>query len=510
MARKSWTLIAVCAATFMLLLDITVVNVALPYIARDLGSTFTDLQWVIDAYSLTLAALLLTGGSVADLLGRRAVFLVGLVIFMVASALCGLSGSPMVLNLSRGLQGIGGAFMFATGLALLAAAYPREERGTAIGIWGAVTGAAVAIGPLAGGVLIQAIGWQSIFFINLPIGVVTLYVTLRYVEESKNPAGGSIDYLGTVLFSLSLFGLLFGLIRGNPEGWSSPLILVMLIGAVVLMIAFVLVERSIAHPMFDLSLFRKPAFVGACVGAFALSSAMFGMILYIVLYLQNVLGYSALASGLRFTPVTILSFLVAPASGKLAERVGVRWFLGAGLGLIAVGLLLMSGLKVGGAWTALLAGFIVAGIGTGMVNPPLATAAIGVVQVARAGMASGINSTFRQVGVATGIAAWGAVFEHRVTTQFRADAAAAHVPLSPRLGSIADFVSFGGARATHNAGLIRIAEDAFLHGFNFILVLAAIVAAVGAVLCALLLRPQDFINTGSPEDVPAEAAAVGV
>src|SRR5919202_89074 len=234
MDRKWWTLLAVCVATFMLLLDVTVVNVALPYIQRDLHSSFTDLQWVVDAYALTLAAVLLTAGSLADRLGRRAAFVGGLGLFTVASALCGLAGTPLVLNLSRALQGIGGGFMFATALALLASAFTGAERGTALGLWGATTGAAVAVGPLVGGVLVQAIGWEAIFFVNLPIGIGAIAMTLAKVDESRDPSQGRIDWPGTVLFSGALFALIYGFIRGNPEGWSSAGILVALIGAAVL------------------------------------------------------------------------------------------------------------------------------------------------------------------------------------------------------------------------------------------------------------------------------------
>ncbi len=290
--------------------------------------------------------------------------------------------------------------------------------GTAIGAWGATIGAAVAVGPLVGGVLVDAIGWEAIFFVNLPIGVAAIALTLAMVDESRNPAGGTIDWAGTVTFSGALFGLIFGLIRGNVEGWGSPLILVMLIGFVVLMIAFVVIEMRVAHPMLDLSLFRKPAFDGASIAAFVLSAAMFALFLYLTLYIQNILGYSPLEAGVRFLPITLLSFVVAPISGKLAERLGIRWFLGGGLLLVAVGLLLMRGLQPGDDWTALLAGMIVCGIGIGATNPALATAAIGVVPAQRAGMASGINSTFRQVGIATGIAAYGALFTHLVASKF--------------------------------------------------------------------------------------------
>ena len=450
MERKWWTLLAVCIATFMLLLDVTIVNTALPYIERALDASFTDLQWVIDAYALSLAALLLTGGSLADLFGRRLVFVIGLVIFTFASLGCGLAGSPLALNLSRAVQGIGGAFMFATALALLANAFRGADRGTAFGLWGATTGAAVAIGPLVGGALTQGLGWEYIFFVNVPIGIGAVVLTLSKVDESRNPEEGSVDWVGLVTFSGGLFCLVFALIRGNAEGWSSAPILGLLLSAAVLLVAFTLAELHQRHPMLDLSLFRKPAFDGASIAAFSLSAAMFAMFLYLTLYVQNALGYSALQSGLRFLPVTLLSFLVAPVSGKLAQRYGVRWFIAGGLALVGLGLLLMRQIEPGDDWTALLAGFMVAGGGIGAVNPALATAAISVVEPHRSGMASGINSTFRQVGIATGTAALGAIFTHVVNGQadeFRAAVARAGIDAGgARSGQFSDFISFGGFR----------------------------------------------------------------
>jgi EmrB/QacA subfamily drug resistance transporter len=501
---KWWTLVAVCVATFMLLLDITVVNVALPYIERDLHSSFEDLQWVIDAYALTLAAFLLTAGSVSDEFGRRRVFVAGLVVFTVASALCGLATSPLMLNLARGLQGVGGGMMFATSLALLASAYQGRDRGTAIGIWGATIGGAVAIGPLVGGVLTDAIGWEAIFYVNVPIGAAAIALTLTRVAESRDPHGAGLDILGTVTFCGALFLLVFGLIRGNAEDWSATII-ACLAGAVVLLVAFVAIERRARFPMLDLSLFRKRAFCGASVAAFVLSAAMFAMFLYLTLWVQNILGYTALESGLRFMPLTLVSFAVAPVSGKLSERLGVRWFLAGGLTLVAVGLLLMRGLEPGDDWTALLAGFLVAGGGIGMTNPALATAAIGVVEPRRSGMASGINSTFRQVGIATGIAAWGAIFQHIVTQRFVEEAARAGLRGGPSGGNVADFVAFGGAQRVGNPALSRVAETAFDAGLNHILLLAAILAFAGAVLSGVLVRPADFVTAPAPAMQPAEA-----
>jgi len=519
MDRKWWTLIAVCVATFMLLLDVTVVNVALPSIRASLGSSFSDLQWVIDAYALTLAALLLVAGSFADLFGRRIVFSIGLVVFVAASVGCGLAGTPTALNLARAVQGIGGAMMFATSLALLAAAFPGGERATAFGLWGATTGAAVAIGPLIGGALTDSLGWEWIFFVNVPIGAAALAVALLRVSESRPPRTAGVDWLGTVVFSGALFSLIFGLIRGNAEGWSSPLIVTVLAGAAALLALFVLIEARVAAPMLDLSLFRNPSFVGASVAAFVLSASMFSMFLYLTLYVQNVLGYQPLETGLRFLPTTLLSFFVAPLAGRLSDRLPVRAFLGGGLALVGVGLLLLSGIDTRDDWTTLLPGFICTGIGVGLINPPLASAAVGVVHPSRSGMASGINSTFRQVGIATGIAALGAVFQARVTS--RIGDAVAGTPVAGQAKQLGEAVASSGAGPVVAAvppparqAVAAAARQAFIGGLNEILVIAAVVAFVGAVLSFALVRERDFIKAGDqpplgrPEPEPEPAAAL--
>jgi EmrB/QacA subfamily drug resistance transporter len=498
--RRWWTLGAVCVATFMLLLDITIVNVALPDIARDLRSSFSDLQWVIDAYALSLAALLLTAGSLADLFGRRLLFTAGLGVFTGASLLCALASSPLFLEFARALQGIGAAAMFATSLALLAATFQGRERGTAFGAWGATTGAAVAVGPLVGGLLTESVGWQSIFLINVPIGIGAIAVALTRVAESRDPDAAGVDWAGLVTFSLGLFLLIFALVRGNPEGWGSPLIVSFLVGAVVLLCAFVVVERRQARPMFDLTLLRKPAFAGASIAAFAMSASLFSMFLYMTLYIQNALGYSPLQAGLRFLPTTLLSFLVAPIAGKLSARFPVRILIGAGLGLVGIGLVLMAHVNADSAWTVLLPGFVVAGIGVGLVNPPLASTAVGVVPPQRAGMGSGINSTFRQIGIATGIAGLGALFQQLL--EAKVSGALARVP--------AEVLATGVPRV---AGPSPAAQHAYLEAFtsalNDLFLVAAAVALVGGVLSAVLIRRRDFIAAQERprgEAQPAEAA----
>lgn len=295
--NKWWTLTAVCLGTFMLLLDITIVNVALPDIQRSLHASFSDLQWVVDAYSLTLAALLLTAGSLADMYGRRRLYVIGLTVFSLASLLCGLAHDSLMLQLSRGLQGIGGAIMFSVSLALLADAFRGKDRGIAFGVWGTITGLAVAVGPLLGGVLTTGLSWEWIFYVNLPVGALAVAITLRKVADSQLPAARRPDWPGFVLFTLALSSLVYALIQSSHETFSDPTVIGCLAGAVVLMAAFVAVELRSRQAMFDLSLFRKPTFTGGLVAAFALSASLLSLLLYLVLYLQDVLGFSALGAG---------------------------------------------------------------------------------------------------------------------------------------------------------------------------------------------------------------------
>jgi EmrB/QacA subfamily drug resistance transporter len=512
MDRKWWTLIAVCVATFMLLLDITIVNVALPDIQRQLDASFSELQWVVDAYSLMLAAVMLTAGSLADLFGRRLIFTIGLVMFTVASFLCGIAWSAPVLDVFRGLQGLGGAAMFATSLALLAQSFHGRERGTAFGIWGATIGGAVAIGPLVGGALTQGLGWEWIFFLNIPIGIAAVFLTLRQVPESRDPDARGVDWLGVITFSGSLFLLVFALIRGNDEGWGSTQIVVMLLAALALFAGFLVAELRQERPMFDLTLLRNPTFAGASIAAFSLSASMFAMFLYLTLYIQNVLGYGPLDAGWRFLPLTLISFFVAPVAGQLSERMPKRILLGVGLALVGVALLLMGGLSVSSKWTALLAGFLVAGVGIGMVNPTLASTAVGVVPPARSGMGSGINNTMRQVGIATGIAALGAVFQHRVEHKaaellgaVQGIPAGASARLADVIGTGQVGAAVGAAPPAARGQVADVARSAFISGFNDIFILAAVVAFVGGVLSFALVRERDFVAFGAPGEVAPAA-----
>jgi EmrB/QacA subfamily drug resistance transporter len=518
MDRKWWTLIAVCVGTFMLLLDVSIVNVALPSIQRALHASFSDLQWVVDAYALMLAALLLTTGSLADLFGRRKLFMVGLVIFSVSSLASGLAAGPLWLNLARGAQGVGGAAMFSTALALLGTAFQGRERGTAFGVWGAITGVAVAIGPVVGGALTTGLSWRWIFLVNVPIGVIALLICRLRVEESLRPDARRPDLIGFATFSGALGALVYALIKGNAEGWGSTVIVACLIGAGVLLVAFVIAELVQGErAMFELALFRKPTFNGGLIAAFSLSGGLFALFLYMTLYLQDVLGYSALQTGIRFLVLSGAILLTSGLAGRLTAVVPIRLLIGSGLALVGIGLLLMRGLTASSGWTHLIPGFILAGAGTGFINPPLASTAIGVVTPDRSGMASGINSTFRQVGIATGIAGLGALFSHVVRTKIitlleglvgtRASHAIA-VGVSQGNGVSSGLAHLPAKARPAAAHAVRVG---FVNGLNEIFLIGAILTLVSAALTLALIRSRDF-EVGAahgPEAIPSDGQAAG-
>ncbi len=491
-----WTLAVVCAAIFMLLIDITIVNVALPDIQKAFNSSFSNLQWVIDAYALTLASFVLNAGSLADRYGRRLLFLIGVGIFTLASALCGAAVSDFMLIAMRALQGVGAAIMFAVSLALLANSFHGRERGTAFGIWGAVTGAAVAIGPLAGGALTSWISWHWIFYINVPIGLLTLVVGAWKVRESRDPGANKTDWIGVVTLSAALFCLIFALLRGNNWGWTAAKTLGLLNAGGTLTVAYLLNEALSPNRSLPLGWFRIPAFTGTQLAAFGISASIFSMFLYLTLYLQNVLGFSAIDAGLRFLPTTLLAFFVAPIAGRLSARVRPQLLISFGLALIAESLLLMYGLGADSEWTALLPGFILAGIGIGMVNPPLASTAISVVPAAESGTASGVNNTFRQVGIASGIAVLGAIFQHRVGDELRGSLGSLPIPKGA-LDGLTVAVSSGRVHEAAQAAPVAVralvetsSKEAFIVAINQLFLVGAAIAGVAAVLAFVLLRKQ--------------------
>jgi EmrB/QacA subfamily drug resistance transporter len=496
----------------MLLLDVTIVTVALPDIQTSLRASFSDVQWVIDAYALTLAAGLLTAGVLADRYGRRLLFAIGLVVFTLGSLLCGVAQNPTMLLLSRSGQGIGGAIMFATSLALLANSFRGKDRGVAFAVWGAITGVATALGPILGGAL-TSLDWRWIFLVNLPVGIAALAVTIWRVEESRVPHPAPPDWAGFGLLTTGLTGLVYGLIRASEKSWSDSGVVISLVLGGVLLVAFLVVEKVVAHPLLDVSLFRTPTFVGGSVAAFTMNGSLFAMFIYLVLYLQNLLGYSPMQTGLRLLIVTSGTFFAAALAGRLSERISVRWLIGPGLLLVGAGLLLMAGLDKNSSWTHLIPGFIVAGIGSGLVNPPLASTAVGVVRPEQAGMASGVNSTFRQIGLATAVAALGSIF----TTTLRRDIRdhLAGVPgLSGRSSEIAEQVRQGGVKQligqtppNERGQLVDAIQSSFVSGINNLLIVVGIVALAGGVISLLLIRRKDFASRESHDETPQPARA---
>ncbi len=508
MDRKWWTLLIVCIGTFMLLLDITIVAVALPDIQVALHSSFSDLQWVVDAYSLTLASFLLTAGVLGDIYGRRGVYVVGMVVFVASSLACGLATTPLFLIVARGTQGVGAAVMFSTGLALLAQEFSGRERGTAFGVYGAVLGGALALGPLVGGAITSGIGWRWIFFVNLPLGVLAIGLTLAKVQVPRLRVRRRVDVPGFVLFTASLFMLVYALVQGNALGWGSATVLGLLVGAGVLLAVFLAVEWRRDDPMLDLSLFRRPTMAGVSVAAFTLSASIFAMFLYFTLYLQEVLGLSPFEAGVRFLAITTLSFLIAPIAGHLSVRVPSRYLLGLGLLLVALGCALMTRVHADSEWTVLLPGFLVAGAGVGLTNPVLASATVAVVPPEKSGMATGISSTFRQVGIATGIAALGVIFSRQIRsgTTHALAASAAGRDILRHGASVITVVSQGAVRQAGGAlpavarhTLLTAYRTSFAATFDHLMVIATGVAAAGAIGSLFLVRQRDFVPSIQPE-----------
>jgi EmrB/QacA subfamily drug resistance transporter len=467
---KRFTLAVVCAATAMLMLDIAVVNTALSRIAEDLGTDLSGLQWIVDAYTLALASTVLTAGALADRLGRRRVFAVGLAVFTAASAVCAASGSIEMLIAARAVQGVGGAILFAVSLALLANAFPGErERAGALAAYGATIGASFAVGPAIGGALTSGLDWQWIFLINVPIGLICLAITKTHVEESRDPAARGIDWPGQATLATGLFLLVLALLRGNEQGWTSAPIVAELSVAVVLLAAFVAIERKVREPMLPLSLFKRPAFTGAQLAAFAISGSFFAVFLYATLYLQQILGLSAIEAGLVYIPGTLVMFVVSGATANLSEKVHPGILVSVGLALVSIGMILMGEMAgVDSSWTVVLPGTIVAMIGTGLFNPAVIAVALGATPQDQSGLAAGVNDTFRQGGIAVGVAGLGAL-----------------VPAADALG--------GGSPAAYVDGL----HNALLTGAGL--------AGVGAIAAALLIRSKRAEKVAAAPAVAAEA-----
>jgi EmrB/QacA subfamily drug resistance transporter len=470
-ANRKWlTLAAVSFGLFMIMLDNTVVNVALPSIQRELGVGLSELEWIVTGYALAFAALMLTGGKLADLFGRRLVFVVGLAIFTLASLACGLAGSGDVLIGARIVQGVGAALMNPATLSIIAATFPPRQRGMAIGIWAGVSALALAIGPLVGGLITEHVNWNWIFFINVPVGILAIAASFLVIRESRDESEVQrLDLPGLLTSGIGLFALTYGLIEANTHGWTSTRILVSFAVAVVSLVGFVLLERHQRVPMLDLTLFRSGTFAGANLVVLLVALAMFGVFFFVSLYMQNILGYSPVAAGAAFLPMTVLVILVAPVAGRASDRIGSRWLMTAGMTLLSIQLLYFSQLSATASYWNLLPAMVVGGLGMSLTMTPGAAAAMRALPVDKSGVGSAVLNAFRQVGGSVGIALMGAIMAHEI------------------------------------AG--RRTPDAFMDGFSLSLIVAAGIAFAGAVVAAVLVRPHEMTGSGVPE-APAVPEAV--
>ncbi len=453
--RKWWTLAAVSFGLFMIMLDNTVVNVALPSIQRDLNAGQSELEWVVVSYALTFATFMLTGGKLADYFGRRRLFILGLGLFAGASLACGLAPDANFLIGARAAQGIGAAIMNPATLGIITATFPPRQRGMAIGIWAGVSAMALAIGPLTGGFIAEKLDWSWIFFINVPIGILGIIVARWAIDESRDTSHEQrLDIPGLVTSAVGLFSLTYALIESNTYGWTSPRILVLFGISAVGLIAFVLIERHSRMPMLDLDLFKNSTFTGANLAMLLVALAMFGIFFFNSLFLQNVLGYSPIETGAMFLPMTILIILVAPVAGKFSDRVGSRWFIGVGMTLVSLSLVLFAQLDAGSDFWNILPGLIVGGFGMALTMTPTTAAAMGAVPVDKAGVGSAVLNSSRQVGGSLGIAVMGALVASQVNT-----------------------ATVGPARV-----------DEFINGYHLALYVAACIALVGAAVAVATVR----------------------
>ncbi|MFI0896951.1 MFS transporter [Streptomyces sp. NPDC020983] len=475
--RKWLPLVAICLGAFILLVDVTIVNVALPRMASDLDAPFSSLQWVVDVYALALAALLLVAGSMGDLFGHRRLYAAGLVLFAVASLGAALSPNAAALITARGVQGVGGAAMFATSAALVASSYQGRDRGVAFGVWGAVNGAAAAAGPILGGLLTQGFGWQAIFLVNLPVAAVAVVITLRVLPQRGGHGTGRLDLPGAAAFTLCVAAVTYALIRGGDAGWTDGLTLAAFAVGAAAAVGFVVIEARSAHPMIDLALLRRPGFSGLLAGGLLYQAAAFSGFVYFSLWLQNVLGLSPIRGGLAMMPMAATAFVVAALAGRVMHRFPARLPIGAGLMIIGVGCgLLALTVHTSSGAASLAAGFAVTGVGVGLTTPVLAAAAVDAVPPHRAGMAGGALNTARQLGMTLGVAVLGAVFTARLR----------HVTGDG-----------GSTHAAYAAALDRIS------------VWAAVAALLGGLLVLALVRPSRSggraaaAPSGAPEPEPA-------
>lgn len=513
-ARRKWlTLGVMCIALFMVMLDNTVVNVALPSIQRDLGSSIAGLEWIVNGYTLSFAVLLATGGRMGDIFGRRRMFVFGVVVFTLSSLTAGVAPDQTALVVSRVAQGIGAAFMMPGTLSIITDAFPAEERGKAIGTWAGVSALALAIGPVLGGYFTEYVSWRMIFFINLPVGLMAVVAASMFVRESRDTTvGRDVDYPGVAVLTVLLTALVLALIEGNTWGWSSPAVIGLFAVALLAIPAFVAVEQRSAAPIIDFPLFHSRNFIGAVTVAFIISFAMLGVFFFLALYMQNILGYTALEAGVRFLPTTLVIMLVAPVSGRMADRIGPRWPIVGGMVLLTISLYLFSRIEVTTTFSDLLPAFLILGFGIAMTMSPMSTAAMNAVVVNKAGAASGILSMFRMVGGTFGVALLGALFQWQAKHHLKEMLANSGIP-GLDLGEIARQLSGGvpqgaaGLPPGKAEQLAVAARESFVYGLSHAMVLSVAVALVGVAVALVLIRDRSRPE-GTVEAVELETKAL--
>jgi EmrB/QacA subfamily drug resistance transporter len=487
--RRWWTLAAMCFALFMIMLDNTVVNVALPSIQEDLDATLSGLEWTVNAYTLTFAVLLVTGGRLGDIFGRRRMFLFGVIVFSISSAAIGLAPGDAWLVAGRAIQGVGAAFMMPATLSIITNAFPPEERGKAIGTWAGVSALALAIGPVVGGALAEYVSWRAIFFLNLPVAVGAVAVTLFATHESRDESTEHhVDFPGIVALSAALTALVLALVEGNSWGWGSPQIVALLAFSAIGFVSFALLEPRVREPMVDFSFFRSRTFLGANAVAFIVSFAMLATFFFIALYMQNILGYSAVQAGVRFLPSTLMIVLVAPLAGRLTDRVGPRPLMVTGLTLTTISLFIQTRIGVDTGYALLLPAFIVMGVGMALVMSPMSTAAMNSVRADKAGVASGILSMSRMVGATFGVAAIGALFQHLARNDLEQSLSGSGLGAAARERIVENLGS--GAQAGLPPQAADAAHHAFIHALSSGMWLAAGIAALGALIAFATIGPK--------------------
>jgi EmrB/QacA subfamily drug resistance transporter len=495
--RKWWTLGAMCFALFMIMLDNTVVNVALPSIQKDLGASISGLEWTINGYTLSFAVLLATGGRLGDIFGRRRMFLTGVVIFALSSATAGFAVDQTALVVSRVVQGVGAALMMPGTLSIITDAFPPEERGKAMGTWAGVSALALAIGPVLGGFLTEHVSWRAIFYINIPVAIGAVAASLFAVRESRDTSvGRDVDYAGVAVLTAGLTALVLALVEGNSWGWGSPEIIGLLAAAAVALPAFVFVENRVKAPMVQFDLLSDRNFLGAVVVALIITFAMMGVFFFLALYMQDILHYSPLEAGVRFLPSTLMIVGVAPVAGRLSDRFGPRWLIAGGLTLVAASLFSFSGIAVDSGYLDLLPGFMLLGVGIAMTMSPMTSAAMNAVPVQKAGIASGVLSMFRMVGGSLGIAVTGAIFQGLVGSRLgdllagSGVSAAQQARISDSLGSGSAEGALSGIDPAQVKQVQAAGSEAFVYALGHAMTVSAFVALLGAVVGATAIRAK--------------------